>query len=73
MFGTSFLKICFSQNDLPDLDSLVQIKNRDNLRVLNYSESKTNRTGLVLPGHSGTSTDTFKSACVARELLEDDE
>ena len=32
MFGTSFLKICFSQNDLPDLDSLVQIKNRDTNR-----------------------------------------
>ncbi|KAF5956765.1 hypothetical protein HYC85_003990 [Camellia sinensis] len=38
MFDTSFLKICFSQNDLPDLDSLVQIKNCDNLRVLNCSE-----------------------------------
>mgnify|MGYP003703471601 CR=1 FL=1 len=28
MFGTSFQK-SVSQNDLPDLDSLVQIKNRD--------------------------------------------
>ena len=28
MFGTSF-KNLFSQNDLPDLDSLVQTKNRD--------------------------------------------
>ncbi|KAF5933084.1 hypothetical protein HYC85_029255 [Camellia sinensis] len=55
MFGTSFQK-SVSQNDLPDLDSLVQIKNRDNLRVLNCSEPNMNRTGLVLPGRSGTST-----------------
>ena len=33
MFGTSFSKNLFSQNDLPDLDSLVQIKNRDTNRV----------------------------------------
>ena len=32
MFGTSF-KNLYSKNDLPDLDSLVQIKNRDNSRV----------------------------------------
>ena len=32
MFGTSFQK-SVSQNDLPDLDSLVQIKNRDTNRV----------------------------------------
>ena len=55
-FGTSFLRICFSQNDFSDLDSLVQIKNRDNLRVLNCSEPSTNRTGPVLPGRSATST-----------------
>ena len=40
-----FSKNLFSQNDLPDLDSLVQIKNRDNLRVLNCSEPNTNGTG----------------------------
>ena len=32
MFGTSFQK-SVSQDDLPDLDSLVQIKNRDTNRV----------------------------------------
>ena len=32
MFGTSFQK-SVSQNDLPDLDSLVQIKNCDTNRV----------------------------------------
>ena len=62
MFGTSF-KNLFSQNDLPDLDSLVQIKNRDYLRVLNCSEPKTNRTGnSSLPGRSGTSTVSGDSA-----------
>ena len=44
MFGTSLQKFIF-QNDLPDLDSLVQIKNRDNLRVLNCSEPNIERNG----------------------------
>ena len=57
-----FSKNLFSQNDLPDLDSLVQIKNRDNLRVLNCSEPNTNGTGLTLPGRSGTSTVSGDSA-----------
>ena len=37
MFGTSF-KNLFSQNDLLDLDSLVQIKNRDNFESPSCSE-----------------------------------
>ena len=40
-----FFQNLFSQNDLPDLDSLVQIKNRDNLRVRSCSDPKMNRTG----------------------------
>ena len=52
----------FSQNDLPDLDSLVQIKNRDNLRVLSCNDPNMNRTGLTLPGRSGTSTGTNEVA-----------
>ena len=67
MFGTSFQK-SVSQNDLSDLDSLVQIKNRDNLRVLNCSEPKTNRTGLTLPGRSSASTVSGGSAGEIREL-----
>ena len=51
----------FFQNDLPNFDSLVQIKNRDNLRVLNCSKPNMNRTGLILPGHSGTATDSGDS------------
>ena len=51
-----FFQYLFSQNDLPDLDSLVQIKNRDNLRVRAVVTPQMNRTGLTLPGRSGTST-----------------
>ena len=61
MFGTSF-KNLFSQNDLPDLDSLVQIKNRDNSRVRAVVTPQMNRTGLTLPGRSGTSTVSGDSA-----------
>ena len=49
-------KNLFSQNDLPDLDSLVQIKTRDNLRVWAVVTPQMNRTGRTLPGRSGTST-----------------
>ena len=35
-----FSKNQFSQNDLPDLDSLIQIKNRDSFRVLGCSDPK---------------------------------
>ena len=38
MFGTSF-KNLFSQNNMPDLDSLVQIKNRDTNRVRTVARS----------------------------------
>ncbi|KAF5932418.1 hypothetical protein HYC85_028589 [Camellia sinensis] len=44
------------------------IKNRDNLRVLNCSEPKTNRTGLVLPGRSGMSTVTFEDSGTSRVI-----
>ncbi|KAF5932500.1 hypothetical protein HYC85_028671 [Camellia sinensis] len=47
-----FFQNLFSQNDLLDLDSLVQIKNRDNLSP-NCSEPQMNRTGLVPPGAFG--------------------
>ena len=52
MFGTSFQK-SVSQNDLPDLDSLVQIKNRDTNRV---------RTVAARPPSAGTSTVSGDSA-----------
>ena len=42
-----FSKNLFSQNDLPDLDSLVQIKNRDTNRV---------RTVVARSPHAGAST-----------------
>ena len=67
MFGTSFQK-SVSQNDLPDLDSLVQIKNRDNLRVRAVVTPQMNRTRLTLPGRSGTSTVSGDSAGDFREL-----
>ena len=66
MFDTSFQKSIFS-NDLPELDSLVQIKNRDNLSP-NCSEPNMNRTGVILPGRSGTSTVSGDSAGEFREL-----
>ena len=56
MFGTSF-KICFSQNNLSDLDSLVQIKNRD-----------TNQVRTVAGPHAGASTVSGDSAGEFREL-----
>ena len=57
MFGTSFQK-SVSQNDLPDLDSLVQIKNRDTNRV---------RTVVARPS-AGASTVSGDSAGDFREL-----
>ena len=53
-----FFQNLFSQNDLPDLDSLVQIKNRDNLRV---------RTVARAP-HAGASTVSGDSVGDFREL-----
>ena len=62
-----FFSKSVSQNDLPDLDSLVQIKNRDNLSP-NCSEPKMNRKGIPPPGRSGTSTVSGDSAGDFREL-----
>ena len=58
MFDTSFSKNLFSQNDLPDLDSLVQIKNRD-----------TNRVRTVAGPHAGASTVSGDSAGDLESLI----
>ena len=68
MFGTSFQKSVFLKNDLPELDSLVQIKNRDNLSPLNCSDPIRTERDLTLPGRSGTSTVSGDSAGEFREL-----
>ena len=52
MFGTSLQKSVF-QNDLPDLDSLVQIKNRDNLRVRTVVDPQNEQNGTRPPGAFG--------------------
>ena len=57
MFGTFFQK-SVSQNDLPDLDSLVQIKNRDTTRVRPVARGP----------HAGASTVSGDSAGEFREL-----
>ena len=54
----NFFQNLFSQNDLPDLDSLVQIKNRDTNRV---------RTTTRRP-HAGASTVSGDSAGDFRDL-----
>ncbi|KAF5933287.1 hypothetical protein HYC85_029458 [Camellia sinensis] len=63
MFGTSFQK-SVSQNDLPDLDSLVQIKNRDTNRVRTVV-----RPHASAPTVSGDSAGDLESLTRTHDIL----
>ena len=64
MFGTSFQK-SVSQNDLPDLDSLVQIKNRDTNRVRTVVRAPRAGASTV----SGDSAGDLESLTRTRDIL----
>ena len=59
-----FSKNLFSQNDLPDLDSLVQIKNRDNKSSPNCSGVPRGRVTV-----SGDSAGDLESLTRTRDIL----